>query len=191
MDRASEVTGLLHAWSAGDASAAERLMPLVYDALRSLAARQMRGERPGQTLHPTALVHEAFLRLSGQREVAWQNRVHFFALAAQAMRRVLTDHARARAADKRAGGWQRVTLDENAAVTGPRELDVIELESALEELQAIDPGKVRLVELRFYGGLSVDEAASALAVSPSTAAREWRLAKAWLYRRLGGAGTAG
>jgi RNA polymerase sigma factor (TIGR02999 family) len=180
---AAQVTDLLRAWSGGDRQASDKLLPLVYEALRDLAARQLRGERPGHTLQPTALVHEAFLRLVGQHEAGVQNRAQFFALAAQAMRRVLVDHARARAANKRDGG-QRVTLSESSAVGVPRELDVIALEVALEELKETDPRKVRLVELRFYGGLGVDEAAAALGISPATAAREWRMARAWLYRRL-------
>ena len=181
---AEHVTDLLRAWSGGNPKAAEQLIPLVYDELRGLAAQKLRGEREGHTLRPTALVHEAFLRLVDQRDVAWQNRVQFFALAAQAMRRVLVDHARAHNAGKRAGGWQRVTLEETVAVEEPRQLDAIALDAALEELSAIDAAKVRLVELRFFGGLSVDESAEVMGVSPSTAAREWRLAKAWLFRRL-------
>jgi RNA polymerase sigma factor (TIGR02999 family) len=159
-------------------------MPLLYDELRGLAVRQLRRERGDHTLRPTALVHEAFLRLVDQKEGAWRNRAQFFALAAQSMRRVLVDHARAHHAAKRAGGWERVTLEEGDAVEGPRELDVLALNAALEELHAVDEGKVRLVELRFFGGLGVDEAAEVLGVSPSTLAREWRLVKAWLYRRL-------
>jgi RNA polymerase sigma factor (TIGR02999 family) len=179
-----QLTDLLRAWSGGNPQAAEKLIPLVYHELRGLAVRQLRGERSDHTLRPTALVHEAFLRLVDQREGALQNRVQFFALAAQAMRRVLVDHARARLAAKRAGAWERVSLDEGAAAEEPRELEAIALNAALEELQVLDPGKVRLVELRFFGGLSVDEAAEVLGVSPSTLAREWRLARAWLYRRL-------
>jgi RNA polymerase sigma factor (TIGR02999 family) len=179
-----QVSDLLRAWSGGNPKAAEQLMPLLYDELRGLAVRQLRGERGDHTLRPTALVHEAFLRMVDQKEGAWRNRAQFFALAAQAMRRVLVDHARTRRAAKRAGGWERVTLDEEAAVEGPQELDVLALNAALEELHAIDEGKVRLVELRFFGGLSVEEAAEVLGVSPSTLAREWRLVKAWLYRRL-------
>ncbi len=181
---ASEVTELLRAWSKGNRQAAEKLIPLVYDELRGLAVRQLRGERSDHTLRPTALVHEAFLKLVDQREGALRNRAQFFALAAQAMRRVLLDHARAHLAKKRAGAWERVSLDQDAAAEGPHELDVIALNTALEELQALDPGKVRLVELRFFGGLSVDEAADVLGVSPATLARQWRLARAWLYRRL-------
>jgi len=179
-------TELLRAWSGGNPDAAERLIPLVYNELRGLAARQLRRERSDHTLRPTALVHEVFLRLVDQREGALQNRVQFFALAAQAMRRVLLDHARARHAAKRAGDQERVSLDEHAASEEPRELDLIAVNAALEDLQALDPEKSRLVELRFFGGLSVEEAAEVLGTSPSTVAREWRLARAWLYRRLEG-----
>ena len=184
MAEQEQLTVLLKAWSGGDREAGGKLIPLVYDALRGLAARQLRGESKQRTLHPTALVHEAWLRLMSDRDVSFENRLHFFALAAQAMRRVLVDRARARDAQKRAGGWERVTLDEAVAQEGPRELDAIALDEALEELQAIDPGKVRMVELRFYAGLSVDETAQVLGVSPSTVAREWRLARAWLFRKL-------
>ncbi len=184
--RTGQVTELLRAWSGGNSKAAERLFPLLYDELRLLAQRQLRRERSDHTLQPTALVHEAFLKMVDQREGALKNRMQFFALAAQAMRRVLLDHARAHVAAKRAGGWERVSLNEDAAAGGPRELDVIALDGALEELKAMDPEKVRLVELRFFAGLSVDEAAELLGVSPATLARQWRLVKAWLFRRLDG-----
>jgi RNA polymerase sigma factor (TIGR02999 family) len=179
-----QLTNLLRAWTDGNPQAAEKLFRAVYGELRRLAVRRLRGERSDHTLRPTALVHEAFLRLVDQREVVWQNRMQFFALAGQAMRRVLLDHARARATEKRAGGCQRVTLNEDAVVANTREPDAIEIDAALEELSAIDPAKVELVELRFFGGLSVDEAAEVLGISPSTAARQWRLARAWLYQRL-------
>lgn len=179
-----QVTALLRAWSGGNSGAAEKLIPLVYDELRLLAQRHLRRERGDHTLRPTALVHEAFLKMVDQREGALRNRNQFFALAAQAMRRVLVDHARAHVAAKRAGGWERVTLAEDAAAEPPRELDVIALDRALEELRAIDPEKMRLVELRFFGGLSVDEAAEVLGMSAATAARQWRLVRAWLFRRL-------
>ena len=179
-----QLTDLLRAWTGGSPQAADKLFRAVYGALRGLAASRLRGERSDHTLRPTALVHEAFLRLVDQREVTWQNRLQFFALAAQAMRRVLLDHARARAAEKRAGGCERVTLNEDAALVDAREPDAIAVDAALEALSEIDPAKVRLVELRFFGGLSVDEAAELLGISPSTAARQWRLARAWLYHRL-------
>jgi len=181
-----QVTELLRAWSGGNAQAAEKLIPLLYDELRLLAQRQLGRERSDHTLQPTALVHEAFLKMVDQREGALKNRTQFFALAAQAMRRVLLDHARAHVAAKRAGAWERVSLDDEAAVGAPRELDVIALDGALEELRAVDPEKVRLVELRFFAGLSVEEAAEVMGVSPATLARQWRLVKAWLLRRLEG-----
>jgi RNA polymerase sigma factor (TIGR02999 family) len=186
-----EVTGLLRAWSGGNRDAAQKLIPIVYDELRGLAAQRLRGERPDHTLRPTALVHEAYQRLVGQREIVWKNRAQFFALAAQAMRRVLVDYARARGAGKRGGGWDRITLDEAVAQEKPREVDMVLLESALHDLAELDPDKARMVELRFFGGLSLQETADALDVSPSTITREWRLARAWLYRRMKGGGRGG
>jgi RNA polymerase sigma factor (TIGR02999 family) len=177
------VTALLHAWRRGSAQAADELIPLVYEDLRALSTRMLRGERSDHTLRPTALVNESYLRLLGDR-AELHDRKHFFALAAQAMRRVLVDHARARLAAKRAGG-ERVTLEDASASESPRALDLIALNAALAELQVLDPGKVRLIELRFFGGLSVDEAAEVLGVSASTAARDWRMARAWLFARLG------
>jgi RNA polymerase sigma factor (TIGR02999 family) len=182
---AEELTALLQAWSAGDAAAATRLIPLVYDELRRQAARQLRRERPDHTLRPTALVHEAYVRMVGQEKASWQSRTQFFAVAAQVMRRVLVDHARQHAAAKRAGGWQRVTLaDQRAGATPPAEVDVLALDQALRELAALDPRREKIVELRFFAGLTLEEAAAALGVSEATVTREWRLARAWLHRRL-------
>lgn len=178
-----DVTGLLRAWSRGDPGAAERLVPLVYGELRRRAARQLRHERDG-ALQPTALVHEAYVRLLGQRRVSWANRAQFFLVAAQVMRRVLVDQARARGAVKRAHGWLRVTLDEDVAVASARDPDVLALDEALAALAALDPAKARVVELRFFAGLTLDETAEALGVSESTVTRDWRFAKAWLYSRL-------
>jgi RNA polymerase sigma factor (TIGR02999 family) len=178
------VTGLLRAWSRGERGAADELVPLVYDELRSGAARQLRRDRDG-TLRPTALVHEAYLRLASQRGATWRDRAHFFLVAAQTMRRVLVDHARARGAAKRAGGWLRVTLDEGiAAPTSERSPDVLALDAALAELGALDAGKARVVELRYFAGLTLEETAEALGVSESTVTRDWRFARAWLHRRL-------
>jgi RNA polymerase sigma factor (TIGR02999 family) len=177
------LTGLLRAWARGDAAAGERLIPLVYDELRRQAARYLRRERPGHTLRPTALVHEAYLRLAEQRE-DWENRAHFFAVASTLMRRILVDHARRRRAAKRAGQACRVTLTEDVAVEQPRDVDLLALEAALDELAAFDATKARLVELRFFGGLTIEETSSVLDLSVATLVREWRLAKAWLYRRL-------
>jgi len=180
-----ELTALLQAWSAGDAAAASRLIPLVYDELRRQAARQLRRERPDHTLRPTALVHEAYVRMVGQERASWQSRTQFFAVAAQVMRRVLVDHARQHAAAKRAGGWQRVTLEDQRAGAAPApEVDVLALDRALQELAALDPRREKIVELRFFAGLTLEEAAQALGVSEATVTREWRLARAWLHRRL-------
>jgi RNA polymerase sigma-70 factor (ECF subfamily) len=188
MPPASEdVTALLRAWSQGEADAGERLLRIVYGDLRRQAARLLRRERRDHTLEPTALVHEAYLRLVDWHDADWRNRTHFFAVAARAMRRILVDHARRHGAGKRGGSRERVTLDESrVARPGAFDVDVLALEDALAELQALDPEKVRLVELRFFGGLGVEEAAAVLGVSRSTVNREWRLARAWLFRRLGG-----
>ena len=180
-----DVTGLLRAWSRGDREAAEKLVPLVYDALRRRAAWHLGRERRDHTLRPTALVHEVYLRLVGQREAAWENRAQFFAVAAQVMRRVLVEHARGRGARKRGGSRCRVALDETMLAAEPRDVDLLALEEALGELQALDPAKARIVELRFFAGLSLEETADVLGVSPATVTRGWRMAKAWLYRRIG------
>jgi RNA polymerase sigma factor (TIGR02999 family) len=183
-----DVTALLRAWSQGDAEAGERLLPIVYGELRRQAARLLRRERRDHTLQPTALVHETYLRLVEQKAADWRNRTQFFAVAARAMRRILVDHARRHGARKRGGSWDRITLDESRrAWPGEPDVDVLALEDALGELATIDPAKVRLVELRFFAGLNLEETASVLGVSESTVSREWRLARAWLFRRLGGA----
>jgi RNA polymerase sigma-70 factor (ECF subfamily) len=180
----ADVTGLLRAWSHGEPGAAEKLVPLVYDELKRQAARYLRRERRDHTLRPTALVHEAYLRLFGQDRAAWKNRAQFFGVAAQVMRRILVDHARQRRAAKRAGGWRRVTLDEGIGAPA-REMDLVLLEEALGELAAVDPQKVRMVELRYFGGLNLEETAEVLGVSASTVTREWRITRAWLFRRMG------
>ncbi len=184
----SEVTGLLIAWGQGDESALERLMPLVHDELRRLARRQMQNERPGHTLQTSALVNEAYLRLIDLSRVRWQDRSHFFAMSARLMRRILVDHARARRSLKRGGGARKVTLDEEALLVarehGP---DLLALDDALNALALLDPRKSQVVEMRFFGGLSVEESAEALHVSRETVMRDWRLARAWLLRELGAA----
>ncbi len=180
------VTVLLQAWSRGDLSARDRLIPLVYDELRKQAAQHLRKERTGHTLQPTALVHETYLRLMQQRDAKWESRAQFFALASQMMRRILVDHARARRAAKRPVRAMQVTLAEDALGVGPRELDLLALDESLEELSALDARQARMVELRFFGGLTHDEVAAILGVSLATVNREWRLAKAWLYQRLAG-----
>ena len=178
------VTELLVAWRQGDEAARDRLMATVYAELRRRAGGFLRRERPGHALQATALVHEAYLRLVDQDRVVWQNRAHFLAVAAQLMRRILVDHARAEQAGKRGGARQRVTLSEGHAVQEAKELDVLALEDALEELAALDPQQARVVEMRYFGGLSIEETAEALGISPATVKRDWALARAWLYRRL-------
>jgi RNA polymerase sigma-70 factor, ECF subfamily len=178
-----EVSGLLQAWSDGDREALARLTPIVYDELHRLARRYMERERPGHSLQTTALVNEAYMRLVGYKRMQWQNRAHFFAVSAQVMRRILVEHAR-RHNLKRGGGVQRVSLEQVAVVGGDEEADLMALDEAMVALARIDPRKVRVVEMRFFGGLSVEETAEVLRVSPLTVKRDWRGAKAWLYREL-------
>ena len=180
-----DVTGLLDDWSRGDRRALDTLLPVVYAELRRIAARQLRRERDGHTLQPTALVHEAYLRLVEQRTVNWQSRAHFFGVAAQVMRRVLVDHARRQGAKKRNGGAQRVPLEEAAETAAVDRIPVLRLDHALGRLEKLDPGLARIVELRAFGGLTIDQAAHVLNVSPTTAKRDWRTAKAWLTNELG------
>jgi RNA polymerase sigma factor (TIGR02999 family) len=180
------VTDLLLAWGEGDESALERLMPAVHEELRRLAHRQMRRERQGHTLQTTALVNEAYMRLIDLSRVRWQDRAHFFAMSARLMRRILVDHARARNYQKRGGGGANVALDEALMVSTERGADLIALDEALEALAKVDARKSQVVEMRFFGGLSVDETAEALHVSGETVMRDWRLAKVWLLREIGG-----
>jgi RNA polymerase sigma factor (TIGR02999 family) len=179
------VCELLRAWSDGDTSALERLTPFVYDELHRLARRYMRGERPGHSLQTTALVNEAYMRLVGYERMQWQNRAHFFAVSAQAMRRILVEHAR-RHNQRRGGNVPHVSLDEAALVGGDRAADLVALDDALNTLAQLDPRKAQVVEMRFFGGLNVDETASVLKVSPATVMRDWGTAKTWLYRELAG-----
>lgn len=181
---AHEITELLVAWGGGDESVLDRLMPLVYDELRRLAHRYMGRERPGHTLETTALVNEAYLRLVHRREIQWQNRAHFFAVAAQMMRRILVDFARDKRYLKRGGGALRVSLDEAAPFTVCRGEDLVALDEALTALAEMDRRKGQVVEMRFFGGLSVKEVAEVLKVSEETVMRDWRLAKVWLLREL-------
>jgi RNA polymerase sigma factor (TIGR02999 family) len=178
------VTRLLRAWSSGNPDAQEELLPLVYNELRRRAAGYLRRDRKGHTLQPTALVNEAYLRLVGQREIDWQSRTHFFALASRMMRRILVDHARARAAAKRPDEALRVTIDGDLASVDPRGCDLLMLDQALSELARLDQRQGSMVELCYFGGLTEDEVAGAMSVSRSTVARELRSAKAWLYRRM-------
>ena len=180
-----EVSTLLRAWSDGDSRALDRLTPIVYDELRRLARHYMRGERAGHSLQTTALIHEAYLRLVDYKRMRWQNRAHFVAVSAQAMRRILVDHARRRNM-KRGADQERVSLDDAALVSIAPSTDVVALDDALKALAERAPRKAQVVELRFFGGLSVEETAEVLHVSPITVMREWKSAKAWLYRELSG-----
>lgn len=181
-----EVTGLLLSWGQGDEAALERLVPLVQQELHRIARRYMAGERAGHTLQATALVNEAYLRLVDTRDVAWQDRAHFLAVAARVMRRILVDHARARVSQKRGGDVARVTFDEALVVTSEPAQDFLALDEALDALAVFAERKSRVIELRFFGGLSVEETAAVLKVSRDTVMRDWRLAKAWLQREMRG-----
>jgi RNA polymerase sigma-70 factor, ECF subfamily len=178
------VTQLLRAWSHGDEAALEKLIPLIYNDLRQRAHRYMRRERQGQSLQTTALVNEAYLRLVGGAPVAWESRNHFLAIAARLMRRILVDRARARRSAKRGGEVSPVTFDEELVVAGPPGRDLVSLDDALQALAALDARKARVVEMRYFGGLSVEETAEVLHVSPQTVLRDWKLAKVWLLREM-------
>jgi len=178
-----DVSGLLRAWSDGDRTALDQLTPIVYEELRRLAAHYMRQEQPGHSLQATALVNEAYLKLVDYKHMRWENRAHFFAVSAQLMRRILVDHAR-RHNLKRGRGVEHISLDETAVVGGERPDDLVQLDNALEGLARMDPRKAQVVELRFFGGLSVEETAEVLKVSGVTVMRDWSSAKAWLYREM-------
>ena len=184
MPSTQDVTQVLRELSAGHDTAPAKLMPLVYDELRKLAGGYLQGERTDHTLQATALVHEAYIRLVDWQNVTWQNRAHFFALAAQVMRRILVDHARERHAQKRGGGSTKLSLDEAVSLPQQREVDLLALDDALQALAAFDETQSKIVELRFFGGLTIDETAEALRVSPATVKREWTLAKAWLHKTI-------
>jgi RNA polymerase sigma factor (TIGR02999 family) len=183
----AQITQWLVASRKGDAEALESLLPLVYDELHRQAARFFVRERAGHTLQPTALVNEVYLRLVDQDEVQWKNRAQFFAIAAKMMRRILVSHARARAARKRGGGETRITLNEGLVAAPERDMNLLALDEALKKLEAIDADKSRMVELRFFSGLSVEETAEVMDVSPRTINRQWQTAKAWLHREIGAA----
>jgi len=180
----SPVTALLNRWREGDTTAVGKLLPLVYSELRRIAARQLRRERPNHTLQPTALVHEVYLKLVDQERIEWQNRAQFFGVAAQLVRRILVDHARNRRSAKRGAGALVVTLDDAVSEAIRREIDLVKLDDALLSLATKDEQQSRVVELRFFGGLSIEETAAVLRISPSTVKRDWAAAKAWLYRDM-------
>ncbi len=180
----TELTQLLADCSSGDKAALDRLMPVVYGELRRLAHRYMRGERPGHTLQTTALINETYLRLVGYRKMQWQDRAHFFAVAAQQMRRILVDSARSSRDAKRGGGVRRVSLDDAATVSREKTAEVIAVDDALKDLAALDPRKSQIVELRYFGGLDIEEIAEVLEISPTTVQRQWRIAKAWLRQAV-------
>jgi len=182
-----DVTQILQAIDSGDAKAASELLPLVYDELRKLAALRMNGEGAGHTLQATALVHEAYIRLVGKQDPGWQNRGHFFAAAAEAMRRILVDHARATNADKRGGDWERVSLENAGDLSAPD--NVLVIDETLCELAALDPLSAKLVELRYFAGLSVEEAAAIAGISTATAYRHWSFARAWIVAQIGQRGS--
>lgn len=186
MEPPSDITRLLEDWNQGDSAALEKLFPLVYGELRRLASSYMRRERPDHTLQTTALVHEAYLKLVRQEKVRWQTRVHFYAVAAQVMRRVLIDHARGRGRAKRGDGQAALSLDEAAIVSDERIEDLLAVDEALTNLEAIDARKSRVFEMRYFGGMSMDETAEFLKISPATVTRDWRMAKAWLRREMTG-----
>lgn len=184
MSTNEDITQLLKQASEGEQRAVDVLLPVVYDELRRIAERSLRRERVDHTLQTTALVHEAYLKLIDQREVQWQNRAHFFAIAAQAMRRILVNHAKGVNRVKRGGDRSRVALDDAAAVTPDRDIDLVALDEAMHRLSEFDPRKSRLVELRFFGGMSIEEVAEVLQIAPATVKRDWNFAKAWLLREV-------
>lgn len=181
---ADDLTGLLIEWRQGDKAALDKLTPLVYDEMRRIAHRYVQHEHNGHTLQTTALVNEAYLRLASQQKIEWQNRAHFFAVTAQVMRHILIDHARRRHYAKRGGDLQQVPLEDAAVMTQQRAAELVALDEALDDLAKLDPRKSQVVELRYFGGLSLEETAEVLEISPMTVRRDWRAAKAWLYRRM-------
>lgn len=185
-DSSNQVTVLLLRWREGDRQALEELMPIVYDELRRLASHYLRQERRDHTLQSTALVNEAYLRLAGQNPPEWQNRAHFFGIAARVMRQILVEYARGRGAAKRGGGAAKITLDSSIALPQQINVDVVALDKALSELSQLDEQQSRIVELRFFGGLTIEDTSEVLGVSPATVKREWVTARAWLYRAMSG-----
>jgi RNA polymerase sigma factor (TIGR02999 family) len=181
----NEITERLIAWGAGDRAAFDQLLPVVYRELRRMAGNYLRQENPGHTLQPTALVHEAWLRLIDQERVDWRNRAQFFGVAAQMMRRILVDHAKARHREKRGGDAVKLSLDDVINLSRERAAELLALDDALDELMRVDERKSRVIELRYFGGFSVEETAQILGVSPETVMRDWKMAKAWLYQQIG------
>jgi len=179
-----EITRILKSWSGGNREAVDDLMPLVYDELHKVAAQYLRRQRPDHTLQPTALVNEAYLKLIDITGVNWQDRAHFFAFASQTMRHILVDYARAQAREKRGGAARKLSLDEAVSYSTETEVDLLSLDEALRELAALDDQQGKIVELRFFGGLTIEETAVVLRISPATVKREWRIAKAWLFKRM-------
>jgi RNA polymerase sigma factor (TIGR02999 family) len=179
-----EITRILKSWSGGNREAVDDLMPLVYDELHKVAQQYLRRQRTDHTLQPTALVNEAYLKLIDISDVEWQDRAHFFAFASQVMRHILVDYARGQAREKRGGGAQKLSLDEAISYSKETEVDLLALDEALSELAAIDEKQGKIVELRFFGGLTVEETGVVLRISPATVKREWRIAKAWLFKRM-------
>jgi RNA polymerase sigma factor (TIGR02999 family) len=186
VNSANEVTQLLVSWGKGDQQSLESLIPLVYDELRRQARRYLRRERPDHTLQSSALVHEVYVRLIDQRQANWHNRSQFFGVAAQLMRRILVDHARSRGAVKRGAGVTKLAIAEEVAAIEMQNVDLIALDTSLTKLEQIDPQQCRIVELRFFSGLSIEDTADALSISPATVKRDWAMAKAWLYREISG-----
>ena len=186
VNSANEVTQLLVSWGKGDQQSLESLIPLVYDELRRQARRYLRRERPDHTLQSSALVHEVYVRLIDQRQANWHNRSQFFGVAAQLMRRILVDHARSRGAVKRGAGVTKLAIAEEVAAIEMQNVDLIGLDTSLTKLEQIDPQQCRIVELRFFSGLSIEDTADALSISPATVKRDWAMAKAWLYREISG-----
>lgn len=180
----SAVTSLLAQWAGGDAAALDSLIPLIYDDLHRIAARHLRQEKPEHTLQATALINEVWLRLVGERTISWQNRAHFFGVSAEIMRRILVDHARRKQAGKRGGGMATIVLDENVDWSDERDVSLVALDDALVALALLDPQQSKVVELRFFAGLTVEETAEVLGVSPTTIKREWRTARAWLLNEM-------
>jgi RNA polymerase sigma factor (TIGR02999 family) len=185
-DPKTEITQLLKLWQQGDSEALESLMPKVYSELKRLAASYLRRERPDHTLQSAALVNEAYVRLVDQNETQWQNKAHFFGIAAQMMRRILADHARSHNAEKRGAGAPMLELDEALAQAQTRSIDLLSLDDALQKLEKLDPRQGKIVELRFFGGLSIEDTANVLGIAPATVKRDWTAARAWLFREVGG-----